>query len=57
MLYRTASEKYEDAADKLAGGVSEVNVLAELDPYNIFLNDQLKSEEQSCEHVLSMLRA
>lgn len=56
-LYRSTSEKYKDEAEKLSNGVSVDKVLAELHTYNIFLNDQLKSEKQSCEHVLNMLMA
>lgn len=56
-LYRSVSEKYVNAAVKLTGGVSEDKVMAELRSYNISLNDQMKSEKECYEQVLSMLRA
>lgn len=55
-LYRSVSEKYVDAAVKLTDGVSEDKVLAELHPYNVFLNDQMESEKECYEQVLNMLR-
>ncbi len=55
-LYRAVSKRYENAALKLAGGIPEDKVMAELRPYNVFLSDQIKSEYKSYEQVLSMLR-
>jgi len=56
-LYRVASEKYECAAERVAGGVSEEEVLAELLPYNISFNDQMSSEINCYEKILIMLKA
>jgi hypothetical protein len=56
-LYRSASEKYESAAEKVAGGVPEEKVLADLLPYNVSLNDQMNAEKKCYEKVLSMLSA
>ena len=57
VLYRLVSEKYENSVVKLMGGIPEGKVMAELLPYNIFINDQLESERESYEQVLSMLNA
>ncbi len=56
-LYRSVSEKYENSIDKLVDGISEDKVMAELLPYSISINDQLKSEKECYEQVLSMLNA
>ncbi len=56
-LYRMVSEKYENSVVKLMGGIPEDEVMAELLRYNIFINDQLKSERESYEQVLSMINA
>mgnify|MGYP000358972029 FL=1 len=56
-LYKSASEKYENAAERVACGVPEEEVMAELLPYNVSLNDQMESEQKCYEKVLSMLKA
>ncbi len=56
-LYRSVSEKYENSVVKLTSGISEDKVMAELDLYNISINDQLKSEKECYGQVLSMLSA
>ena len=56
-LYRSVAERYESAAMKLASGDPEDNVLHEFHSYNVFISDQLRSEQECYEQVLSMLRA
>ncbi len=56
-LYRSVSEKYENSIDKLVDGVPEDKVMASLLPYSISINDQLKSERECYEQVLSILSA
>jgi hypothetical protein len=56
VLYRSVSKRYKNAAVKLAGGAPEDKVMAGLLPYNVFLSDQLRSEQECYEQVLSMLR-
>ncbi len=55
VLYSSVSKNYENAAVKIAGGAPEDKVMAELRPYNVFLSDQLRSEQKCYEQVLNML--
>ncbi|MBT6049689.1 MAG: hypothetical protein HOI47_03210 [Candidatus Scalindua sp.] len=57
VLYRSVSEKYINSIDKMADGISEDKVMADLLPYSTSINDQLKSEKECYEQVLSILRA
>lgn len=54
-LYKSVSKKYENMAMKMDGGAPEDKVMAELLQYNVFLSDQLRSEQECCEQVLSLL--
>lgn len=56
-LYRMVAKRYENAAIKLADGAPENKVLPELISYNIFLSDQLRSEQGCCEKILSIVEA
>ena len=56
-LYRSMSNKYENTVVKLADGMPEDKTMAELDSYNVFINDQIKSEHECYEQVLRMLRS
>ncbi len=55
-LYRLVARRYEIAAMKLVDGIPEDMVMDELHPYNVSLNDQIKSELKCSEQVLSILR-
>ncbi len=55
-LYRSAARRYEIAAMKLADGIPEDNVLPELASYNVFISDQLRSEQECYEQVLSIIK-
>ena len=54
-LYRSMAEKYNIMAEKLASGVSEDEVVAELRSYNVFINDQMEAEKECYEQALNML--
>ncbi len=56
-LYRSIAKRYKSAAMKLAEGTSEDKVFHELNSYNVFFSDQIKSEKKCYEQVLSILRA
>lgn len=55
-LYWSAAKKYKTAASKLIGGATYDNVLPEMTLYCIFLNDQIKSEQDGFRRILSILR-
>jgi hypothetical protein len=52
----TCENDINEATEKVLCGVSGDKVLAELLPYNVFLNDQMESERESYGQVISMLR-
>jgi hypothetical protein len=54
-LYNSASERFLKAAEKLADGELEEKVVSQVFAYNIFLNDQIESEENEASQILSML--
>ncbi len=54
-LFMSMAKKYEQAAMKLTENVSEDKVLNELVSYNIFISDQIKSEQEHNKQVLNML--
>ena len=54
-LYNSASKKYMKAVEKLANGVPEDKVLAEVFAYTTFFNDQLESEEEEANQIISIL--
>ena len=56
LLYNKASERLITAAEKLAQGAPEDEVLSNVIAFNTFFNDQLKSEEKEAARILSMLR-
>lgn len=56
-LYRSVAKRYESVAMKLADGTPVENVMHELLPYNVFINAQIKSEQDCYKQVLNMLRA
>ncbi|ODS30076.1 MAG: hypothetical protein SCARUB_04818 [Candidatus Scalindua rubra] len=55
-LYRSASGRFKSAAQELKAGKPEDKVLNDVQAYNVFFRDQLKSEQSELEHILSMLR-
>ena len=55
-LYWTAAKRYKSAAIKLKGGATYENVLSELNSYGVFLNDQIKSEQDGFKRILRILR-
>ncbi len=56
ILYRSVARKYESAAMKLADGTPVEKIWTELLSYNVFIRDQIRSEQGSYEQVLSILR-
>ncbi len=54
-LFMSMAKRYEQAAMKLTEGVSEDKVLNELVSYNVFISDQIKSEQECYKQVLNML--
>ncbi len=55
-LFLAASRRYKIAASDLTGGATYNDVLPELNLYNIFINDQLKSETDGFKQILSTIR-
>jgi hypothetical protein len=55
-LYMSIAKRYKSAAMKLAEGTSEDKVLHALNSYNVFISDQIKSEQECYEQTLNMLR-
>lgn len=55
-LYQSMAEKYGNMASKLAYGGAMDEVVAELNSYNMFINDQMEAEKECYDHALSMLR-
>ena len=55
-LYWTAAKKFKSAATKLVDGATYDNLLPELNSYGVFLNDQIKSEQDGFKRILSILR-
>lgn len=55
-LYNSISRRLLSAAEKLANGIPEDEVAADLAVYNIFLTDQLKCEEEENQHILDILQ-
>jgi ribosomal protein L17 len=55
-LYMSIAKRYKSAAMKLAEGTSEDKVLHALNSYNVFISDQIKSEQECYEQILNMLR-
>ncbi len=54
-LLMSIAKRYEYAALKLIEGVSGDKVLNELESYNVCISDQIKSELESYEQILSVL--
>ncbi len=55
-LFMSMAKRYEHAAMKLTEGTSEDEVLHELLSYNVFVNDQIRSEQECYEQVLSIIK-
>ncbi len=54
-LFVKKEKKYEQAAMKIIDGVSEDKILNELVSYNVFISDQIKSEQERNKQILNML--
>jgi len=54
-LYNSASGRYMNAVEKLADGAPEDKVLSDVFAYTTFFNDQLESEEEDANQILSIL--
>lgn len=55
-LYNSISRRLLSAADKLANGIPEDEVAADMVMYNKFLTDQMKCEEEENQHILNILQ-
>ncbi len=55
-LYDSISRRLLSAADKLANGIPEEEVTADMVVYNSFIDDQLKCEEEENQHILDTLQ-
>lgn len=55
-LYNSASRRYMKAAEELADGAPEDKILSDVFAYSTFFDDQLESEEEDANHILSILR-
>ncbi len=55
-LYRSVAKRFECAAAKLASGIPEDKVWADVLAYGVFFADQLESEKNNSESVLNILQ-
>ncbi len=55
-LYDAASAKFRDAAQKLAEGTHEDEVLSEVAAYVVFFSDQLTAQENEAGYALNILQ-
>jgi len=56
VLYSSVAKRYKSVAMKLADGASEDKVMHELHSYNIFIRDQIKSEQDSYNQILHIIK-
>lgn len=54
-LYNSASKRFMRAAEELEEGALEEKVLSQVFAYNIFLNNQIESEEDEANQILNIL--
>ncbi len=56
VLYNLISRRLLSAAEKLANGMTEEKVTADMIVYSRFIADQLKCEEEESQHILDSLQ-